>query len=223
MKEIKRKLTPYNFTDMNGKKNEFIVIHYVGAVSTAADNATYFANNRLKSSAHYFVDEKEIWQSVEDYDASWHCGGGLQGSGGHTYYGICKNSNSIGVEMCVKKNADGQWYFEEQTLKNTAKLVKYLMNKYSVPESKVIRHYDVTGKDCPYGFIGESKWKEFKNRLKADVAVTDYSSPNDIVWELANRGIVTDKEGMLREMSDNPDGRLYWLARKTVEYFRDNA
>ena len=222
MKEIKRKITPYNFTAIKGKENKFIVVHYVGAVSTAADNATYFFNNRLQSSAHFFVDEKEIWQAVEEYNAAWHCGGGLQGSSGHTYYGICKNSNSIGIEMCVKKTSGGEWYYEEETLSNTIDLIKYLMKKYDIPKERVIRHYDVTGKTCPAGFINEKKWSDFKLRLD-EKKVTDYSRPNDIVWELANRGIVSDKEGMLKEMEEKPNGRLYWLARKTVEYFRDNT
>lgn len=48
--------------------------------------------------------------------------------------------------------------------------------------------------------------------------VTEYTTPNDIVWELANRGIITDKKGMIEEMQKNMDGRLYWLGRKVVQY-----
>lgn len=44
----------------------------------------------------------------------------------------------------------------------------------------------------------------------------ELTTPNDIVWELANRGLVTDKDGMIDEMEQNPNGRLYWLARKVV-------
>lgn len=43
---------------------------------------------------------------------------------------------------------------------------------------------------------------------------------NDIVWELGHRGIVADKDGMIEEMNKNPNGRLYWLARKCVNYIR---
>ena len=48
----------------------------------AKNNADYFFNGYRGCSAHYFVDETSIWQSVLDEDASWHCGGGLQGSAG---------------------------------------------------------------------------------------------------------------------------------------------
>ena len=59
--EIKRKITPYNFTEMDSKINTYIVIHYVGKVSPAKNNAYYFANNKLKSSAHYYVDENALY------------------------------------------------------------------------------------------------------------------------------------------------------------------
>ena len=41
-------------------------------------------------------------------------------------------------------------------------------------------------------------------------------TPNDIVWQLGEWGIVEDTHGMLHEMEANPNGRLYWLARKVV-------
>lgn len=216
MVEINKKLTPYNFTAMSNKKNQYIVIHYVGAVSTAKNNVDYYAREKLKASAHYFVDEKSIWQSVEDKDGAWHCGGGLQGVNGHTFYGKCTNSNSIGIEMCVKKDEKGIWYFEQETVENTIWLVKELMQKYNIPIGRVIRHYDVTGKICPAPYVDENEWAKFKSQITVQELVT----PNDIVWELGHRGFVTDTKGMLDEMTKNPNGRLYWLARKMLHYIR---
>ena len=171
MVTIQKKLTPYNYTIHSNKSNKYIVIHYVGSVSTAKNNADYYASRKLDASAHYFVDETSIWQSVDDSNASWHCGGGLQGSGGHTFYQKCLNSNSIGIEMCVKKTSGGKWYFEEETVKNTIDLVKHLMKKHNIPIARVIRHYDVTGKLCP-GIIGwnedsgnVTEWKHFQKRI----------------------------------------------------------
>ena len=58
--------------------------------------------------------------------------------------------------MCVRKKntksmgaTDKDWYFEDATVEAAAELTRYLMNKYGVPASHVIRHYDVTGKICP--------------------------------------------------------------------------
>lgn len=217
---IHKKLTPYNYSALSKKENKYIVIHYVGAVSTAKNNVDYYARERLQASAHYFVDEKEIWQSVEDFNSAWHCGGGLQGSGGHKFHGICKNANSIGIEMCVKKTAGGEWYFENKTVENTVELVKYLMKKHNIPVERVIRHYDVTGKICPAPYVNETKWKEFKNKLtatetKETVEVKELTEVNDIVWELANNGIITNKELWLKKLKE--DTNAYWLARKTVK------
>lgn len=176
MLPIQRKITQYNRTIRSNKKNEYIVIHYVGAVSSAKNNAVYYANNKLKASAHYFVDENSIWQSVEDKDNAWHCGGGLQGANGHTFHQKCTNANSIGIEMCCKKNSLGVWYFEEETVKNTIDLVEYLMKKYNIPIDRVIRHYDVTGKQCPAPYVNENSWAEFKNKIKGkgELTMTQY-------------------------------------------------
>lgn len=101
---------------------EYIVVHYVGAVSTAKNNADYFYSTFRDASAHYFVDEKEIWQVVEDKNIAWHCGAKV-------YYHPCRNYTSIGVELCCKKK-DGKWYFEKETLDNAVWLIKRLMKKY---------------------------------------------------------------------------------------------
>jgi len=164
MISITKKLTPYNYTAMFGKKNLYIVVHYVGSVSTAKNNAEYFANNRVEASAHYFVDENSIYQSVEDCNKAWHCGGGLQGREGHTFYQKCTNSNSIGIEMCVKKKS-GTWYYEDKTVINTVKLIKKLMKTYNIPLENVIRHYDVTGKECPALYTDQMAWQAFKNKI----------------------------------------------------------
>ena len=44
----------------------------------------------------------------------------------------------------------------------------------------------------------------------------ELTTPNDIVWELSRRGLVTDKDGMIAEMEQNPNGRLYHLAKKVA-------
>ena len=170
--EYKKMLTPYNYTAMKNKENKYIVVHYVGAVSTAENNAKYLHNNSTSASAHYFVDENDIYQVVEDKNKAWHCGGGLQGNGGHTFYGKCTNSNSIGIEMCCKIGPNGTWYFEYQTVENAARLIRYLMKKHNIPIDRVIRHYDVTGKICPAPYIDDIEWAKFKSKLTGGEAMT---------------------------------------------------
>ena len=162
-------LTTRNFTDRNNTSRiKYIVVHYTaGNGDSAYGNTNYFKSTYRGASAHYFVDEyATIYRCVKDEDISWHCGGGLQGSKGHSFYKMCTNSNSIGIEMCSRKYSNGVYYIKDQTIMNCILLVKYLMNKYNVPASNVIRHYDVTGKICPAPLVNDtSLWTNFKSNL----------------------------------------------------------
>ena len=164
---------------MSNKQNKYIVIHYVGAVSTAKANADYFYAVNRKASAHYFVDENEIYQVVREGDSSWHCG--TTG----TYYSNCRNSNSIGIEMCCFNN-NGTLDVSEKVIEKTIELTKELMVKYNIPVENVIRHYDVTHKCCPAPFVNNlSRWNDFKNRLVQTSVIGDLQYKvhiQDIGW-----------------------------------------
>ncbi len=176
MQKINKLLTPYNFTDKNDTgRIKYIVIHYVGALGGAKANCNYYAGKYIGASAHYFVGfEGEMWQSVTDEDIAWHCGASSY------KHAACRNSNSIGIEMCVRKKStvsmgatDKDWYFEDATVESAVELTRYLMKKYNVPASNVIRHYDVTGKICPNPYVyncTQHVWDEFKKRISASGA-----------------------------------------------------
>ena len=159
---VNKLLTKKNFKDLNDTTRiKYIVVHYVGATGGAEANCKYFEKYYRGASAHYFIGHKgEVWQCVEDGDIAWHCGASKYK---HKY---CRNHNSIGVEMCCKKDSKGKWYFANDTVEATLALVKRLMKKYGVPAANVIRHYDVSGKICPEPYVRDSKaWSEFKNNL----------------------------------------------------------
>ena len=161
-------------------KIKYIVIHYTANDGdTDENNGNYFNGANRKASAHYFVDDDSVTQSVPDNYVAWHCGGGLQGSSGHTFYQKCTNTNSIGIEICDDVK-NGKVYPSAKTIENAIELTKTLMKKYNVPASNVIRHYDVTGKSCPAYWCGSDvknkKWKtEFWNKLSSN---TNTSSSN---------------------------------------------
>jgi N-acetylmuramoyl-L-alanine amidase len=184
--EIKEQITSVNYTAMTSKINKYIVIHYVGAVSTAKNNADYFKSINRGASANYFVDDNEIYRVVKDSDRAWHCGDTLKSGKGGSFNGRCINSNSIGIEMCCYNN-NGTLDISEKTIVNTIELTKELMLKYNIPVENVIRHYDVTNKICPAPFVeNESRWLDFKNRL------TENNTQQTIKQETksANAGIV---------------------------------
>lgn len=154
-----------NFIKSRTKLIQYIVIHYTANNGdTAAGNGNYFSQPNRNASAHYFVDEDSVVQSVKDTDTAWHCG-----TSGTYYHKTCRNANSIGVEMCSEKDTNGMYYINEPTIANTIELVQILMKKHSIPLENVIRHYDVTHKICPEPFVRvPDSWKRFKERLKGE-------------------------------------------------------
>lgn len=156
------------YSGRGGNSIKYIVVHYTaGNGDTAMNNAQYFHNNSgLQASAHYFVDEHSVVQSVRDTDGAWHCGGPLE-SLHHPLHNICMNRNSLGVEMC-SDIVGGKYTITQQTVDRTVELVRWLMDKYGIDVDHVVRHYDVTGKDCPEPWVrDESLWRKFKARLTA--------------------------------------------------------
>ena len=140
-------------------KIEFIVVHYLGVPN--ADNPNLYGGGY---GGHYNIKrDGSIYKAADPKTAVvWHCGGGLQGSGGHSFYQICTNFNSIGIEC-------GVCYTETQ--ESLVWLVSKLMDEYGISADHVIRHYDVTGKICPNPYVKNNKlrtswtWEEFKSRL----------------------------------------------------------
>ena len=166
-----------NYSSSSKRKNkiEFIVVHYTGNVNDkASSNCKYFQTSGRNASAHYFVDETSIYQSVEDDYVAWSVGGNKYSNtsttGGGKFYGICTNNNSISVEMCNAVTT-----VPTKTKDNVVWLVAELMKKYNIDIDHVVLHFDVTGKTCPKCFVDHpEKFKEFKKEVEAKVKGDDY-------------------------------------------------
>lgn len=133
-----------------------IVIHYTANPgSTAQENRDYF--NSLQDghgdyiSSHFVVGlEGEIVQCVPTWEIA--------------YASNERNHDTISIECC---HTDETGKFNKETYVSMVKLTAFLCNKYNLTAEAVIRHYDVTGKNCPKYFVeDEEAWKLFK----ADVA-----------------------------------------------------
>lgn len=149
-----------------GRPLKYIVIHYTAGSTSKAGSALVTRNVFLKrkASADFVVDDATIVQinpDIRNY-FTWNCGDAKNPySGGGKLYGKATNKNTIGIEVCsnLKPGASSKyanhvgWYYTDASLNNTLKLVRYLMSKYNIPLSNVVRHYDVSGKLCP-GIIG---------------------------------------------------------------------
>ena len=162
--EIKTKpCNPANYGRTRGSAEiKYIVVHWTSNEGdTAKNNADYFAREALArpASAHYFVDETEIWNSVPIYKAAYHVGADAY------KHPKCRNTNSIGVEICMT----GKGYvLRPAAIANAVQLVRWLMDKHDIPIENVIRHHDVTGKDCPAPMVSDpAAWDDFKADLTA--------------------------------------------------------
>lgn len=148
---------------------KYLVYHYTGNDGDhAAANAKYYRDAVVQASAHYFVDDTDVYRSVPDLEIAWAVGGkkwaDCDQTGGGTLYGVATNANSISIEMCDTVH-DGQLMATERTLARAAALGRELMEKYNIPLDHVIRHFDVTGKHCPAYFMDSTAWWVFKKRL----------------------------------------------------------
>lgn len=168
---------PDNYQRGRAQPVSFLVFHYVGATGGAEANAKYYHNTpNIGASAHYFVDHApgaEIWQSVPEADTAWHCGA-------KSYrHPECRNANSIGIEMCCRKDA-GVWYIDEATMAAAAELGRDIMARYSIPLGRVLRHYDVTGKLCPRPLVDDAAWAAFRTRLEDDMTQEQFNAMMDV-------------------------------------------
>ena len=175
-----------------------IVIHWTANASKGANaqaHYKYFNNAYRGSSAHYFVDDKQVVQLIPDDEVAWHVGDKIRTSNlpiraKYVPKGANPNDYFIGVEMCMNADSD-----QQRVLNSTINLVNQLMMKYNLTKDQVVRHYDLTGKDCPKMFVPtivngvvlDHAWLAFKNLLPLTPQVPEsYSSSNTIeltTWE----------------------------------------
>lgn len=155
-----------HITRLPNRPIKYIAIHYTAGSTSRKGTAMTTRNVFLKrnASADFVVDDGTIVQINPDLKNyyCWSVGDAKnKTTGGGKLYGIATNRNTISIEICSNlvrggnaayPNHDG-WYYTDASLENARKLVRFLMAKYNVPKSNVVRHYDISGKMCP-GIIG---------------------------------------------------------------------
>jgi len=206
---------PTNTWDRYGQPYEYIVMHYVGGVSTARNNGDYYGNTPyIGASAHFFVDERDIVYSCPLTRSAGHCGVDYS-YGKAPFWGKCRNKNSIGIEMCCKKDSKGNWFIEPETVTRTVGLVKWLMQEFNIPVANVIRHYDVCWKLCPEPWVrDESQWIAFKMRIKED----EIDMTEERLRQIVREEIRNVAYGDIKDVPDYWEGKIDKLLQlKTID------
>ena len=205
---------PSNYRAGRTQPVRYIVMHYTANNGdTARNNCDYYHRvGGLQASAHYFCDEYGAMQSVLECDTAWHCGARAY------WHPECRNANSIGIEMCSRKRADGSYYILPETVANAATLAKGIMQRYGIDTEHVVRHYDVTGKRCPMPWVDDpAQWTAFLATLmpehpneEEEGPMTRYNKIDDMpAWARSDAQRLIDR-GALRgnergELDLSPD------------------
>ncbi len=130
-----------------------IVIHYVGNPGTsAAQNRNYFGLAETAVASHFIVGlEGEIIQCVPLNE---------QSAASNE-----RNPDTISIEVCHPEE-DGK--FTEKSYASLIKLTAWLCEVTGLGEDCLIRHYDITGKDCPKYYVeNPDKWETLKTDVGA--------------------------------------------------------
>ena len=142
-------------TGLEMKRVNGIVIHYVANPgSTAQGNRDYFDSSSSNVSAHFVVGlEGEVIQCVPLNE---------QSSASNK-----RNVDTVSIEVC---HPDSSGKFNDITYDRLVELTAWLCSEFGLSGNNVIRHYDVTGKNCPKYFVeNEEAWKQFKADVDAEL------------------------------------------------------
>lgn len=134
-----------------------IVVHYTANPgSTAEQNRNYFEglkdSHLTSASSHFIVGlTGEVIQCIPTAEVAYGVGGE-------------DNFNTISIEVC-HNDEDGR--FNQETYDSLIEVCAWLCGKFDLNADDVIRHYDITGKNCPKYYVEhEDEWKGFINDIK---------------------------------------------------------
>lgn len=156
---------PYSRPGISLERVKGIVVHYTANPGTdAMANRNYFNNlpsiNRKKekdtyASSHFVIDiDGEIVQCIPTNEIA--------------YASNDRNKDTISIECCHRRKSGK---FTSQTYESLVELTTYLCLKFGLTEDDIIRHYDITGKNCPKYFVEHpDAWNQFLTRIKQELA-----------------------------------------------------
>lgn len=140
-----------------------IVIHYTANPgSTAKNNRDYFQglkdSHETKVSSHFVVGiDGEIVQCVPSSEIA--------------YASNERNEDTLSIETCHR---DESGEFSDATYISLVRLTGWLCYRFNLTEDDVIRHYDVTGKNCPKYYVeNPEKWEEFKKDVGEQIKAVE--------------------------------------------------
>ncbi len=153
-------VNPYSRPGIQSNGITGIVIHYTANPgSTAQENRDYFNglqySHETSASSNFIVGlDGEIIQCVPTWEVA--------------YASNDRNYDTVSIEVC---HPDESGKFTDATYRSLVQLTAWLCVKFNLTSEDVIRHYDVTGKNCPKYFVEhEDAWGTFKENVSLAIA-----------------------------------------------------
>lgn len=148
-----------------------LVWHWIANPGTSPEQNRDFFESRKEGrngygSAHYIVGiDGEILQCIPEVEMAYHVGAESYNPEAVAKFGPYPNATTLGIELC---HPDWTGAFTQATLDALSSLSADLCKRYALrPCTDIVRHFDVTGKDCPKWFVAHNKEYEIqKERIK---------------------------------------------------------
>ena len=191
-----------------------IVMHYTANAGASAENHyRYFGNLEGRyASAHFFIDSKDALCIIPLNEMAYHANDVQKRVNGVAYRGVAElkpnaNELSIGIELCIEK--DGS--FHPETIKKAVAVAVELCKRYGLdPLTDIVRHYDVTAKNCPAPWVKNSSgFTAFKSSVKAGLNGGKYVAPVEDTTPLLRKG---DKGSYVQKLQELLNAKGYKLA-----------
>ncbi len=155
---VEEELLPVNEYSRPGQWLEAIngvVIHYVGNPGTTAlQNRNYFAglarSGETYASSNFIIGlEGEVLLCVPVNEVA--------------YASNTRNNDTLSIEVC---HPDEDGVFTDESYAALLRLVQWAVDTYGLDRTQIIRHYDITGKECPRWFVQcPDAWEDFLDEL----------------------------------------------------------
>ena len=155
---VTQELLPINEYSRPGEKLTAVngvVVHYTGNPGTTAEqNRSYFAGlaetGETYASSNFVIGlEGEVLECVPLDEVA--------------YASSQRNYDTLSIEVC---HPDDTGEFTQASYDALVKLVQWLVDTYGLEQDQILRHYDVTGKECPRYYVQHPEaWEAFLDDL----------------------------------------------------------
>ena len=175
-------ISPYCRSGEKQNSIQYIVVHWVANPgSSALGNRNYFNNlantHSTSASSHYIVGlNGEIIRCIPENEVAFHSGS------------YSMNRKSIGIENC---HPDWNGQFNSNTYNSLVELCADICKRYNLSVNNIIRHYDVTGKNCPKYYVeNQDAWTQFKkdvaNKIGQEIVIEKVEGSDEPVRRYKN-------------------------------------